>query len=57
MAAQLPEVAGDKTINPLLRERLNQMTMVIAKHKKMAPENVRKQPTQGLEQAQLLHQG
>ncbi|OJJ83125.1 uncharacterized protein ASPGLDRAFT_173632 [Aspergillus glaucus CBS 516.65] len=60
LALQVLETAGDKSLYNDLKGRMNELNMVIARSKQMAPENVKQrleqQPTTGYEQAVLLHQ-
>lgn len=60
LALQVLETAGDKPLNNELKGRMNELNMMIARSKQMAPENVKQrleqQPTTGYEQAVLLHQ-
>ncbi|KAF9891262.1 hypothetical protein FE257_004826 [Aspergillus nanangensis] len=56
LALQVNGISNDKTIAPALKTRVNELGMLITNQKKAASENVKQQPTLGLEQSQLLHQ-
>ncbi|KAH1491891.1 hypothetical protein LV164_003497 [Aspergillus fumigatus] len=55
LALQVEGVASDKTVSGPLKRRLNNLRLLIANHKEMAPENVQQKPTLGYQQSQLLH--
>lgn len=57
LALQVNGISNDKSIAPGLKTRVNELGMLIANQKKAAPEKVLQNPSTGLVQSQLLHQG
>ncbi|GES64183.1 hypothetical protein ATEIFO6365_0008025300 [Aspergillus terreus] len=57
LALQVNGISNDKSIAPGLKTRVNELGMLIANQKKAAPERAQQNPTLGLEQSQLFHQG
>ncbi|KAE8152509.1 hypothetical protein BDV25DRAFT_65396 [Aspergillus avenaceus] len=56
LALEVNGIAKEKSIAPGLKNRINELGALIANQKKAAPEEVKAQPSVGLEQANLLHQ-
>lgn len=54
-ALQVHGVSNDKSIAPGLKTRINELGMIISNQKKLAPKEVREQPTVGLKMSLLLH--
>ncbi|KAH8423572.1 uncharacterized protein LDX57_001332 [Aspergillus melleus] len=57
LALQVHGISNDKSIAPGLKTRINELGILIANQKKLAPEKVQRKPTLGLAQSHLLHQG
>lgn len=56
LALQVHGISNDKSVAPSLKTRINELGILIANQKKLAPEKAKQQPTRGLEQSLLLHQ-
>ncbi|GKZ20988.1 hypothetical protein AbraIFM66951_010187 [Aspergillus brasiliensis] len=56
LALKVQGIANEKAVAPGLKNRLNELGQLIAKQKKSAPQEIQKNPSLGLEQAQLLHE-
>ncbi|KAI9045391.1 uncharacterized protein KD926_008818 [Aspergillus affinis] len=57
LALQVHGISNENSIARGLKTRINELGILIANQKKLAPEKIQQQPSTGLEHAHLLHRG